>query len=197
MVEESDKSDSWGNLLIDEILSKINQVSVKRSENRNGNQEHLLIGSTRPKIAKEVSKNMVTKKVVKGLYPKRYKSENKFTSNPPTISAWCKERQIKGYGPKIMNSQNRITDSIEKQTNLNIKEDNSLKSSEQITVQTGKTSSIHPINFIEDNKDLGEVSTTSVKSSESLVSSWNHKQDHKNYQQHYWDKHSRNPPSIT
>ena len=60
MVEESDNSDSWGNLLIDEILSKINQVSGKRSENRNGNQEHLLIGSTRPKIAKEVSKNMVT-----------------------------------------------------------------------------------------------------------------------------------------
>ena len=64
MVEESDKSDSWGNLLIDEILSKINHVSGKRSENRNGDQEkHLLIGSMRPKIAKEVSKNMVTKKL--------------------------------------------------------------------------------------------------------------------------------------
>ena len=109
-------------------------------------------------MAKEVSKNMVTEKVVKGQYPNRYK--------PPTMSAWCKERQIKGYGPKIMNSPNRSTDSIEKQTKSKVKDDNSLKSSEQITVQTGKTSSIHPIDFIEDNKDLGEVSTASVKSSE-------------------------------
>ena len=137
MVEESDKSDSWGSLLINEIQSKFNHVSGKKSENRNGDQEHLLIGSTRPKIAKEVSKNMVTKKVVKGLYPKRYKSENKFTSIPPTMSAWWKERQIKGYGPKIMNSQS--TDSVEKKTKVEIKDENPLKSSEIISVQTSKT----------------------------------------------------------
>jgi hypothetical protein len=82
------------------------------------------------------------------------------------MSAWCKERHIIGYGPKIMNSQICPTDSIEKQTKSKIKDENSLKSSEQITVQTGKTSSIHPIDFIEDNKDLGKLSPASVKSSE-------------------------------
>ena len=152
MVEESDKSDSWGVELIDEILGKFNHVSGKMSENRNGDQEkHLLIGSTRPKIAKEVSKNMVTKKVVKGLYPNRYKSDNKFTSIPPTMSAWCKERQIKGYGPKIMNSQS--TDSIEKKTKVEIKDENPLKSSEIISVQTSKTSSILPIDMLENHSE--------------------------------------------
>ena len=75
-------SDSWGNLLIDEILSKINHVSGKRSENRNGNQEHLLVGSKRPKTVKEVSKNMVAKRVVKDLYPKEYTSDNRFMKSP-------------------------------------------------------------------------------------------------------------------
>ena len=78
MVEESDKSDSWGNLLIDEILIKISQVSGKRSDNRNGNQEHLLVGSKRPKTVKEVSKKMVDRKVVKDLYPRAYKGHNKY-----------------------------------------------------------------------------------------------------------------------
>ena len=71
MVEESDKSDSWGSLLINEILSKFNQVSGKKSENHNDDQEeHLLIGSKIPQISNEVSKNMVAKKlVVKGQHP--------------------------------------------------------------------------------------------------------------------------------
>ena len=73
MVEESDKSDSWGSLLINGILSKIYYVSGKKSEDHNGDQDkHLLTGPTRPKMAKEVSKNMVTEKVVKGQYPNRY-----------------------------------------------------------------------------------------------------------------------------
>ena len=117
MAEESDKSDSWGSLLINEILSKFNQVSGKKSENCNDDQDkHLLIGSMRPKITKEVSKNMVTKKVVKGLYPKRYKSDNKFTSNPPTMTAWCKERQKKGYGQNVMISHS--TNSIKKRLKI-------------------------------------------------------------------------------
>ena len=43
MVEESDKSDSCGSLLINEILSKFNHVSGKKSDNRNDDQDkHLL-----------------------------------------------------------------------------------------------------------------------------------------------------------
>ena len=67
MVEESDTSDSWGDLLINEIInlkSKIYHVSEKKSDIRNDDQDkHLLIGSKRPKVTKEVSKNMVTKKL--------------------------------------------------------------------------------------------------------------------------------------
>ena len=63
---ENYDSDSWGVELIDEILGKFTNVSGEMAENHSGDHEkHLLIGSTRPKIAKEVSKNMVTKKVVK------------------------------------------------------------------------------------------------------------------------------------
>ena len=145
MVEESDKSDSWGNLLIDEILIKISQLSGKKSENRNGNQEHLLVGSTRPKIAKKVSKNMVAKRVVQDLYPRKYTGGNRFLNSDIahiSMSAWCRERQILGYGPKIIKSQTRSTDSIEKRAKLKIKDEKYLKSSEQFPVQTSNTYSI-------------------------------------------------------
>ena len=108
---------------------------------------------------------MVTKRVVKekDLYPRFVQSD----LAPKSMSAWCKERQIKGYGPKIIKSQIRSTDSIEKQTKLKIKEEKFLKSSEQLPVQTSKTSSILPIDFIENKKDLVKVSLAPVKSVES------------------------------
>ena len=162
MVEESDKSDSRGSLLINEILSKFNHVSGKKSDNHNDDQDkHLLIGSERPKITKEVSKNMVTKKVVNGLHPKRYKSDNKFTSNTPTMTAWCKERQKKGYGQRIMMSQS--TDSIKKDNEVKIMNVKSLKDSDQNPVQT---SNVLTTDFIEDKIDLVELSLAPVKSSE-------------------------------
>ena len=65
MAGESDNSDSWGSLLIDEILIKISQVSGKKSDNRYGNQEHLLVDPTRQKTVKRVPKNMVAKKMGK------------------------------------------------------------------------------------------------------------------------------------
>ena len=62
MVEESDKSDSWGSLLINEILSKFNQMSGKI---HNDDQEkHLLIGSKRPQISNEVSKKRLQRKLL-------------------------------------------------------------------------------------------------------------------------------------
>ena len=64
MVEGSENydSDSWGVELIDEILGKFTNVSGEMAKNYSGDHEkHLLIGSKRPKIAKEVSENMVTK----------------------------------------------------------------------------------------------------------------------------------------
>ena len=179
MAGESDSSDSWGNLLIDEILIKINQVSGKRSDNRNGNQEHLLVGPKRQKTVKWVSKNVVAKRVVKDLYPKKYTGGNKYLRSAiapkKDMSAWCAERQANGYGPKIKNSQTRSINSIEKQTNLEIKEEESLapvKSSEQFPVQTSKTSLIHTTDFIEDKNDFKkEESSEQFPAQESEKSS--------------------------
>ena len=62
MVEESDKSDSWGSLLINGILSKLSLVSEKKSENHTGDQDkHLKMTKD---ASKEVTEKMVTKKVI-------------------------------------------------------------------------------------------------------------------------------------
>ena len=82
MAGESDNSDSWGSLLIDAILIKLSQVSGKKSDDRNGNQEHLLVDPKRQKTVKQVPKNMVAKKDGKDLYPKKYTGENNWLSTP-------------------------------------------------------------------------------------------------------------------
>ena len=149
MVEGSENydSDSWGVELIDEILGKF-------TKNHSGDHgKHLLIGSKRPKIAKEVSKNMVTKKIVRRVRDDRY------TSNTPSMDTWCRERQIKGYGPKIKNSQS--TDFIEKKINVEIKVEDSLESSEIISVQTSKTDMMPSTDSMENSKRLVEKSTGS------------------------------------
>ena len=126
MTENYD-SDSWGIELIDEILGKFTNVSGEMSiDHKSDHEKHLLIGSKRPKITKEVSKNVITAKVVRGLYPKRYINDNKFSNNLPSMSEWCKQRHTKGYSSKIMISQ--TTDSIEKETKVEIKDDNHMKS---------------------------------------------------------------------
>ena len=85
MAEESDNSDSWGSLLINGILSKFNLVSEKKSDIHNDNQDkHLLIDPMRPKISKEVTEKMVTKKVVIRPKSNGYKIGSKFTSNQVT-----------------------------------------------------------------------------------------------------------------
>ena len=151
MVEESDKSDSWGSLLINEILSKFNQMSGKI---HNDDQEkHLLIGSKRPQISNEVSKKKVTKKiVVKGQYPpkKRYTGDNKFThasSSERAMSEWCEERQKIGYGHKTVTSQS--TDFTEKEKVIKIMNGNSSKENAQNSVQP---SNIQATDFIEKEK---------------------------------------------
>ena len=65
-------------------------------------ENHLLIGSKRPQISKEVSEKMVDKKIiVKGQYPpkKRYTGNNRFTLTPHKKgwNNWCEERQKIGY----------------------------------------------------------------------------------------------------
>ena len=53
MVEESDKSDSWGSLLINGIMSKLNLVSEKKSDIHTGDQDkHLMTDPMRPKTSK-------------------------------------------------------------------------------------------------------------------------------------------------
>ena len=134
---ENYDSDSWGEELISEILGKFTNMSGDMSIDHNGDHDkHLLIGSKRPKMSKEVSKNLATAKVVRGLYPKRYTNDNKFTTNLPSIDTWFNQRQTKGYGSKVVLSQ--PTDSIEKETKVEIKDDNPLKSEEINSVQMSK-----------------------------------------------------------
>ena len=78
MVEESDSSDSWGSMLINEILIQTSLISGKKSNNRNVDHEHQLVGSKKSKTVKDVSKNMVDKRVVEDLNPKEYTGNNKF-----------------------------------------------------------------------------------------------------------------------
>ena len=96
---EQKVSDSWGMELIREIQGKFTFVTGQITDDRNGNQD---------KHRLNVSKNMVAKKVVRRVRDDRYTS-------PPSISMdnWCKERQAKGYGPKIAKSH--VKDSIEKE----------------------------------------------------------------------------------
>jgi hypothetical protein len=149
---ENCESDSWGEELISEILGKFTNTSGDMSIDHNGDHDkHLLIGSKRPKMSKEVSKNQATAKVVRGLYPKRYTNDNKFTTNLPSIDTWFNQRKNKGYGSKI--SLFQPTDSIEKETKVELKDDNPLNSEELNFVQTSKKPSICPINFMENNKD--------------------------------------------
>ena len=141
MVEESDKSDSWGSLLINGILSKFNLVSEKKSDNHNDDQDkHLLIDPMRPKISKEVTEKMVTKKVVIRPNSNGYKIGNKFTSNQirrdgrPPINDLFKERMEKGYSNNIL--QSRYTDSIEKKNKVKVTNEKSLRNSGQDSVHT-------------------------------------------------------------
>ena len=67
---ENYDSDSWGEELISEIIGKFSNMSGDMSIDSNSDHDqHLLIGSKRPKITKKVSKNQATARVVQGLYP--------------------------------------------------------------------------------------------------------------------------------
>ena len=67
MVEESDNSDSWGSMLINAILVKSGLISGEKSNNRNVNQEHQLIGSKKPKTVKDASNDLADREVVDNL----------------------------------------------------------------------------------------------------------------------------------
>ena len=139
MLEESDNSDSWGSLLINGILSKFNQMSGKIHDD--DQEKHLLIGSKRPQISKEVSEKMVSKKIiVKGQYPpkEKYTGGNKFTPAPiPEWPDWCKERQRIGYGQKTVTSQ--PTDFTGKEKVIKIKNKKSSKENVQNLVHPSKS----------------------------------------------------------
>ena len=141
MLEESDNSDSWGSLLINGILSKINQMSGKNHDDDHEN--HLLIGSKKPQISNEVPKKMVKKKVImKGQYPPltllKKKGENKFTPAPvPEYTDWCKERQKLGYGQKTVTSH--PNDFTEKKKVVKIKNEKSSRENDQNLVQPEKS----------------------------------------------------------
>ena len=81
MVEESDKSDSWGSLLINGILNKLSLVSEKKSEIHTGDQDKhpKMIIPKRQDTSKEVAEKMVTKKVHDR--PNSNKIEDKDTSD--------------------------------------------------------------------------------------------------------------------
>ena len=138
MLDESDNSDSWGSLLINGILSKINQMSGK-SDN-DDHENNLLIGSMKPRMMNEVPKKVVNKKVtMKGQYPPltllKKKGENKFTPAPipeynvNKFNDWCEKRQKLGYAHKTVAS--RSTDFTEKKKVIKIK----TKKSSEVSVQ--------------------------------------------------------------
>ena len=163
MVEDSDTSDSWGsiaNYYLDK-MSKTYHVSESKSKIHNGDQDkHLLIGSTRPKGTKKVSKNMVTKRVVLGLQSNRYESGNKFTQDDAIpYPDWCEERMRKGYSQKIILPKS--SDSIENKNK--VKRKKSLKNSEQ---KTEHPSENLQTDFIENKIDLVKISLAPVKCSE-------------------------------
>ena len=141
MLDESDNSDSWGSLLINGILSKINQMSGK-SDN-DDHENNLLIGSMKPRMMNEVPKKVVNKKVtMKGQYPPltllKKKGENKFTPAPiPEWPDWCKERQRIGYGQKTVTSQ--PTDFTGKEKVIKIKNKKSSKENVQNLVHPSKS----------------------------------------------------------
>ena len=127
-------------------------------------ENHLLIGSKRPQMSKEVSEKMVNKKIiVKGQYPpkKRYTGDNKFTLVPaPAIEDWCEKRQKIGYSHPIditkkkkviktndkkspkKNNQNLVQpskkDFIKEEVNIEVEQN--LKSSDSNTVQNRESS---------------------------------------------------------
>ena len=77
MVEESDKSDSWGSLLINGILSKLSLVSEKKSENHTGDHDKNLKMTN--DASKKVTEKMVIKKVIDR--SKSNRTEGKDTSD--------------------------------------------------------------------------------------------------------------------
>ena len=178
MLEDSDKSDSWGSILMNGILSKINQMSGKNNDVDHEN--HLLIGSKRPQISKEVSEKMVDKKIImKGQYPKkkRYTSVNKFTADSaPEYADWCDERQKMGYNHRIdltekkkgiktndkkspEKSQNLVqpckNDFIEKEVEIKVEHD--LKSSDLTNVQKRESSLISYNDTLENSSEIEDT----------------------------------------
>ena len=136
MVEESEKSDSWGSLLINGILSKLSLVSEKKSENHTGDQgKHLKM----PKDAsKEVTEKMVTKKVLER--PKSNRIEGKDSSNQIKKIAktedMFKARLLNGYSnPEcqsyVIKNKNKAKDTNGKSLLNNVQ-----KSVETIHVQS-------------------------------------------------------------
>ena len=141
MTEHND-SDSWGMEFMKELLGKFTFVTGRIADNHTGDQDkHPLNDSKEQIIAKEVSKNMVTKKIVRRIRDDRY------TSNTPSMDTWCRERKMKGYGPKIMHSQS--TDFIEKKVKVEIKIEDSLENSGIISGQTSNTDILPSTDFIE------------------------------------------------
>ena len=78
---ENYDSDSWGEELISEIISKCSSVSGNMSIDSNSdNDQHLMIEPKEQKIAKKMSNKLVIAKTVQGLYPNKYKRANRFTT---------------------------------------------------------------------------------------------------------------------
>ena len=150
MAEGTEKkiSDSWGMELMRELLGRFTYVTGRITDDHSGNQNEM-----------NVSKKTVAKKLVKRVRDDR-------CTNLPSISMdnWCKERQAKGYGPKIAKS--RVKDSIEKEKKVEIKVEQSLKSSDMTPVQRMKS----PTAPSSDSRENCKISVkdSSISSSDTL-----------------------------
>ena len=119
-------SDSWGIELITEYLGNLMSITGQITDDHNDNQDkHQLEDSKEHKTVKDVSKNKVVTKVVRRVRDDRY------TELPsPSMDIWCKERQIKGYGTKIVKSKS--INFIEK---IKVEGKQSMKGSEKAPAQ--------------------------------------------------------------
>ena len=148
---ENSDSDSWGEELISEIIGKFSSVSGDMSIDSNSDHDqHLMISSKKPKITKKVSNNQVTARAVQGLYPNKYKNTNKFsTEERPENKEFLAQRMAKGYRTKIVVPQS--ADSIEKETKVEIKDNDVIESKDLSFVQPDEKPSMNPVNTMEND----------------------------------------------
>ena len=156
-------------------------ISGEKSNNRDVNQEHQLVGSKKPKTVKDESKDLGKQKMVEDLNPRW---DREIIAPKAIIEPWFNKRMsnpqkkkdssnlptdfIKKKDNMERKSQIHSSDSIEKQTDLKINNEVFLapvKSSKSTPAQVGNEET-HSTDIIENQIDL-EVSLAQIMVSDS------------------------------